>query len=57
MRYTLLDTITNEKITLEIPFDLSTESIAKEISDKNIPDSEIINYLIKEKGFLIIPNK
>ncbi len=57
MRYTLLDQTTNEKITLEHPFDLSTESIAKEISDKNVPDSEIISYLIKEKGFLIVPNK
>ena len=54
MRYTLLDTITNEKITLENPFDLSTEAIAKEINDKKIPDDQIIDYLIKEKGFLVI---
>ena len=57
MRYVLYDKTTGQKITLEHPFDLTPESIAKEIYDKQILDDNIIEFLIKEKGFIIISNK
>lgn len=54
MRYVLYDKTTGQKMTLEHSFDLSPESIAKEISNKQISDDNIIEFLIKEKGFVII---
>ena len=54
MRYVLYDKMTGQKIILEHPFDLSPESLAKEISDKKISDDNIIEFLIKEKGFVIV---
>ena len=54
MKYVLYDKTTEQKITLEHPFDLTPKSLAKEISNKQISDDNIIEFLIKEKGFVII---
>lgn len=57
MRYVLYDKTAGQKVTLEHPFDLTPESIAREIYDKQISDDNIIEFLIKEKGFVIVKNK
>ena len=54
MKYILYDKTIGQKITLEHSFDLVPESIAKEIYDKQISNDNMIEFLIKEKGFVIV---